>query len=248
MYLQNKYTTMYHRIVINAKKRILSPEIYTEKHHIIPKSLGGDNSPENIVTLTPKEHFICHLLLPKMVERDNKRKMKYASWMMIVGIKRYKPSARIYEMLRNQMAEANKERIGPNLGKKLSDEWKQNIKNGLTEEIKKRISNARKGQKSSRKGVKLSEESKKKISLSRGSDGRRFGPHTEETVQKLKEARAKQIFTDETRKKMSETKKGKKFTEEHKKKIADANIGKRLSEETKRKISETLKAKNIDLK
>ena len=41
MYLQNKYTKCYYNIIDRAKSRDLSKETYTEKHHIIPKSLGG---------------------------------------------------------------------------------------------------------------------------------------------------------------------------------------------------------------
>lgn len=50
-----------------------------EKHHIIPKSLGGKNDIDNIVKLTPREHFISHALLLKMVhEKKHRRAMAYA--------------------------------------------------------------------------------------------------------------------------------------------------------------------------
>lgn len=45
--------------------------IYYESHHIIPKSMGGKEE----VLLTAKEHFICHLLLCKMLIRTEKHKM-----------------------------------------------------------------------------------------------------------------------------------------------------------------------------
>jgi len=73
MYLQNKYTTWYYSIINNAKNRNI--DSYTEKHHIIPKSLGGDNSTDNLVKLTAREHFICHLLLTKMVNGPERHKM-----------------------------------------------------------------------------------------------------------------------------------------------------------------------------
>ena len=41
MYLQNKYTKCYYSIINRAKSRELPKEIYTEKHHTIPKSLVG---------------------------------------------------------------------------------------------------------------------------------------------------------------------------------------------------------------
>ena len=34
-------------------------------HHIIPKSMGGDDSEENLVKLTIREHLLAHLLLAK---------------------------------------------------------------------------------------------------------------------------------------------------------------------------------------
>jgi hypothetical protein len=39
---------------------------YTEKHHIIPRCMGGTNKSENITHLTPEEHYIAHQLLIKM--------------------------------------------------------------------------------------------------------------------------------------------------------------------------------------
>lgn len=59
------YTRLYNEIV---ESRVRNPIKcgYTEKHHIIPRSLGGSNCKDNIVTLTAREHFLCHWLLLKM--------------------------------------------------------------------------------------------------------------------------------------------------------------------------------------
>jgi hypothetical protein len=73
MYLQNKYTRWYYNIIQQAQTRTISS--YTEKHHIIPRSLGGSNSKDNLVALTAREHFICHLLLTRMTQGQNKNKM-----------------------------------------------------------------------------------------------------------------------------------------------------------------------------
>ncbi len=54
---------------------------YYEKHHIIPKSLGGSNSANNLVLLTAREHYIAHLLLYyhyKTIGGDDFRKMSFA--------------------------------------------------------------------------------------------------------------------------------------------------------------------------
>jgi len=39
---------------------------YSEKHHIVPRSLGGDDTPGNLIRLTPEDHFFAHLLLAKI--------------------------------------------------------------------------------------------------------------------------------------------------------------------------------------
>jgi hypothetical protein len=106
MFIKNKYTKIYHNIVTRASSRKLSE--YAELHHIIPKSLGGDDSVTNIVALTAREHFICHLLLTKMVEGANKSKMYQAAWMMAScagkNQERYKINNRLYEKLKIQMS------------------------------------------------------------------------------------------------------------------------------------------------
>jgi beta-lactamase class D len=54
MYLTNKYTVWYYNIIARANQRV-NLEVYVEKHHIIPKSLGGSNNSSNLVKLTAKE-------------------------------------------------------------------------------------------------------------------------------------------------------------------------------------------------
>lgn len=76
LFINNKYTKWYYQIINSAKQ---NPHCgYTEKHHIIPKSLGGDNSKENLVRLSARQHYICHVLLVKMTEARYKSKMGYA--------------------------------------------------------------------------------------------------------------------------------------------------------------------------
>lgn len=54
--------------------------IYYEQHHIIPRCLKGDDSKENLVLLTAKEHFIVHKLLVEI--HPNNHKLINAFWMM----------------------------------------------------------------------------------------------------------------------------------------------------------------------
>lgn len=75
---------IYDAIIENAKKqgrkyfRRNSPNYttYYEKHHIIPKCLGGTNDEENLILLTAKEHFVCHKLLTYIYKEN--RKIAYA--------------------------------------------------------------------------------------------------------------------------------------------------------------------------
>lgn len=124
MFIQNKYTNTYFKIINRAKCRTL--ESYSEQHHIIPKSLGGSNESDNLVKLTAREHFICHLLLIKMVATDVKYKMVYAAWQQSRprSYTDVKVTGRIYEMLRTALSESYK-------GRKrapFSEEWKTNMK------------------------------------------------------------------------------------------------------------------------
>ena len=58
------YVNVYYSII---KNRLDNPvEGYVERHHIVPKSEGGTDNDDNIVALTAREHYICHLLLAKI--------------------------------------------------------------------------------------------------------------------------------------------------------------------------------------
>lgn len=72
------YQRIYNQIIDRAKTRKL--EGYKEKHHIIPKCMGGGNEKENLVELTAREHFICHWLLSRIYPEN--AKIIYAFWAM----------------------------------------------------------------------------------------------------------------------------------------------------------------------
>jgi len=60
------YKWHYEQLIITRKNREKIIGVYYEKHHIIPKSHGGNNSKENLVLLTAREHFLAHWLLWKI--------------------------------------------------------------------------------------------------------------------------------------------------------------------------------------
>ena len=62
------YKRIYDAIISKRQREISCG--YIEKHHIVPRSLGGSNEKDNIVALTAREHFICHYLLAKMYEKE----------------------------------------------------------------------------------------------------------------------------------------------------------------------------------
>jgi hypothetical protein len=51
------YKTIYDKLIYRAQQRITIDEF--ENHHIIPRCMGGDNDPKNIVKLTLEEHYIA---------------------------------------------------------------------------------------------------------------------------------------------------------------------------------------------
>ena len=51
--------------------RLSKEYVYTEWHHILPVSQGGDDSKENLVELLPEEHYMVHLLRYKAFGNRN---------------------------------------------------------------------------------------------------------------------------------------------------------------------------------
>lgn len=81
IFADNKYFKWYSNIIQSAVHRKNSNQVQ-EKHHIVPNSLISNN---DLVQLTPKEHFVCHLLLPKFLSGLDKHKMICAIRFMIVS-------------------------------------------------------------------------------------------------------------------------------------------------------------------
>jgi hypothetical protein len=97
------YKNIYESIIKNRQQHTYSG--YTESHHILPKSLGGNDDPSNLVSLSAREHFICHLLLTKIVERESSAYYKMvAAFLMMLQCKRSNQERyitnRTYERLR----------------------------------------------------------------------------------------------------------------------------------------------------
>lgn len=220
----NKYTKWYNQIVERARHRTNTD--YTELHHILPESLGGQDAPENLVKLTAREHFICHWLLTKMTTGEEHYKMLNALRMMRAeksGQKRYntKITARVYEKLKVEYAQLQSEKYkgenNPMYGDKFyrSKEGKQRQREAILgenngakqQEARQKITNSKLG----KKRAPFTEEWRAKMSESkRGENNNRYGV----------------TVSNETRQKIREKATGRKQSEETKRKKADAIRGK----------------------
>ena len=151
---------------------------YVEHHHIIPRSEGGNDDKSNIVALTAREHYICHLLLAKIY---NDYKMLSAVVFMQCKTKRqkrdFKFNSHLYEQIRKDFSiknsEAHKGKPSWNKGRKWSDATKA------------KISNSKRGQQSWLKGKHLSAETKAKLSAAR--KGKKFKPLSDEHKKAISE-------------------------------------------------------------
>lgn len=106
-FLPNKHTATYFRIIERARSRQL--EGYVEEHHVLPEALGGSI---DLVKLTAREHFICHLLLLRMTTGEDKARMAFAAFMMGCSNdkqERYKVTGRVYELVKREFSKARGE-------------------------------------------------------------------------------------------------------------------------------------------
>jgi len=74
------YQKIYDALILRAQTRTLPKDTYTERHHIVPKCMGGTNDLSNLVRLTAEEHYVCHQLLMKIF--PNNRKLIFAATAM----------------------------------------------------------------------------------------------------------------------------------------------------------------------
>ena len=194
LFNDSKYTKWYLQIINNARGR--SIDFKFENHHIIPKSLGGDNSKLNLIKLTLREHFIVHLLLSKMcLNKKDSIKMNHAVWNMCNRDNGKRTSSRIYEILRKQRIKMMSELMrGPNnpmFGKVTTQEHKDKISKSSkghkkSEETRKKMSIATSGSKNPMYGKKQSKSKIKQQSEMMKNNNPMWNKNV---VEKIKEAK-----------------------------------------------------------
>jgi hypothetical protein len=207
------YLKVYCNLIRKAENRT-PPEGYTEKHHVFPKSIFGNNN--RLVVLTAREHYIAHCLLVKaFVKRygicnKNTKKMINALWCM--SNKSKYSNSYIYENLRKQVVKLYTGENNPAKRYETRQKISQaNLGRVHTKETRKNMSEARKG--------------------------RKFSPRSEETKEKLRRANVGKSHSQETKDKLSKFNKGKKLSQETKDKISQSNKGRIVTQETSEKIS-----------
>lgn len=172
------YDRHHDRLIARAQARP-HPAGYTERHHIVPRCLGGDDSQENKVVLTAPEHYIAHLLLVRM--HPGNHKLVWAVINMASGASANNPGRsgnKLHGWLRRELSEARR-------GKKFTPEHRAKISAGRTglkhsEETRAKMSASSKGSLSSRKGVIVSAETRAKLSAA--SKGKVCLPETRSKI------------------------------------------------------------------
>ncbi len=124
----------YHKIYIEIMERSADRIIdgYTEKHHIVPKCMGGDDKPRNIAILTPQEHYVAHQLLVKMYPKH--RGLAYAAMLMATDGRGNRVNNKLYGWIQQRQRVKNSPEHNVNISKgrlaaniKLSPEHKQKL-------------------------------------------------------------------------------------------------------------------------
>jgi hypothetical protein len=245
----SKYTRWYYSI-INA--RLASPlgnKVYTESHHIIPESFhavrsrpgpvgwveGDPEAPNNKVSLSAREHFICHWLLTKMTTGKERFKMVEALLGMRAENKnqrRYKSAitSRVYAGLKHEHAAGLSDRFSgegnPNWGNTWTDEQKQaqadkvrGEKNGAKQPAaRKKIATSKRGKKRAPFSQEcLDSMSKNHASKQPGFDGTR----SDATKKLLSELASRRTYSDKTNDKRRDASSGRK-------EITDGSIYKKV--------------------
>jgi NUMOD3 motif len=227
LFLENKYSKSYFKIIesARAKNRIKGNGEYFENHHLIPKFAGGNNSKDNLILLTGKEHFICHHLLTKMTSGKLRTK-SIRSWIFLsrkIRYKNMKINANTYEEFKKLDAQEKSRQIteqnlSNNPMKKEENRNKNNRhrKNKTWEEIfgpekAKEMRMQVSGPNSHNHGRLVSDKERRNISQKMlGERNPMFGKtQSLETIEKIRQGNLNKKRSIETRKRMSEARKDK---------------------------------------
>ena len=105
-YVQDmNYQKVYDNLIAKCQARQFV-DGYKERHHIIPKSLGGSNDSSNLVDMTAREHFVAHFLLAKLHGGN-----QWLSINRMRGNDDFYINSRLYEVARREIAKITSKRF-----------------------------------------------------------------------------------------------------------------------------------------
>jgi hypothetical protein len=133
------YSKIYNNL-IEFRKEHKPGTGYTEIHHILPKSLGGSDNPDNLVTLTAREHFVCHLLLVKikLPQYEHAKMVKaFMSMLTSSNVQDRHVTARSYERLRAEFAQLQSEAQSGDKNSQYGTKWIYSIELRICKKINK---------------------------------------------------------------------------------------------------------------
>lgn len=99
------YQKVYDNLIAKCQARQFV-DGYKERHHIIPKSLGGSNNSSNLVDMTAREHFVAHFLLAKLHGGN-----QWLSINRMRGNDDFYINSRLYEVARREIAKITSKRF-----------------------------------------------------------------------------------------------------------------------------------------
>jgi hypothetical protein len=233
------YPAYYNRLIDRARGRVLT--VYKERHHVLPRCMGGTDSPDNLVDLTAEEHYVAHQLLVKMYP-DNTKLAHAAVWMA-----RRASGNKAYSWLRRKHAQAASENLLGNkhwIGKKHTPAWRARMSKSMLG--KKMPAEGIEKMAATKRGKPLSPEHRAKISaVHRGK------PKSAEHRNKIANAHCGMKLSAEARAKISEANRQRIFTPEIRANMSAARegkkpfLGRRHSLETKARMSASHISSNI---
>jgi len=102
------YKKHYDLLIERARTRQLTG--YVERHHVVPRCIGGTDETSNLVELTPEEHYVAHQLLIKIYPDVDG--LVYAANKMTVSSKTVKRNNKRYGWLKRRYQRICKKRVG----------------------------------------------------------------------------------------------------------------------------------------
>ena len=229
------YKKIYNDFITDRRAKESTLTGYTEKHHIKPKSLGGDNSKENLIRLTAEDHVHAHLLLAKAYGGKQWLSVKYSfSGFTRSGTVPSRTVVRALAISKEKIALLQSSR----LNEICSDSGFLHVRTEkLKEALKCPIAREKMG--AANRGKKWSDE--RKSNFIHHGKGKTL---SEETRQKISLSLKGKKLSEETKLKLSEARKGSKMPDHLKAILAAVHLGSKRSLETRAKISEAAKARN----